>query len=106
MKLGIVVYSTDAETLWNAFRLGMFALTQGDSVKAFLLGKGVECEKHDAEPFNVRKQMQDYQNAGGVIMACGTCLKIRNSQGSELCPLFTMKDLWELIRDCDKVVTF
>lgn len=34
MNLGMVVYSTDAEMLWNAFRLGMFALTQGDSVKA------------------------------------------------------------------------
>lgn len=44
MKLGIVVYSTDAEPLWNAFRLGVFALAQGDSVKAFLFGKGVECE--------------------------------------------------------------
>jgi len=67
MKLGIIVYSTDAETLWNAFRLGVFALAQGDSVKAFLLGRGVECEKHDTEPFNVRKQMHDYHHAGGVI---------------------------------------
>ena len=22
MKLGIIIYSTDAETVWNAFRLG------------------------------------------------------------------------------------
>lgn len=46
MKLGIVAYSNDAETVWNAFRLGMFALKKGDTVRAFLLGKGVECEKH------------------------------------------------------------
>ena len=45
MKLGIIVYSTDAETVWNAFRLGVFALKQGDQAKAFLLAKGVECEK-------------------------------------------------------------
>lgn len=45
MKLGLVIYSTDAETVWNAFRLGVFSLKEGDEVKAFLLAKGVECEK-------------------------------------------------------------
>ncbi|MDP2301370.1 MAG: hypothetical protein Q8N03_02960 [Ignavibacteria bacterium] len=42
MKLGIVIHSNDAETVWNAFRLGIFALHEGDSVKVFLLAKGVE----------------------------------------------------------------
>ena len=50
MKLGLVIYSTDAETLWNGFRLGVFALKAGDKVKAFLLAKGVECESHTADP--------------------------------------------------------
>jgi len=44
VKLGIVVYSNDAESVWNAFRLGVFALKQTDSVKTFLLGHGVEAE--------------------------------------------------------------
>ena len=48
MKLGIVIYSTDPETVWNAFRRGVFALKQGDAVSAFLLAKGVECEKLDS----------------------------------------------------------
>ena len=26
MKLGLVVYSSDPETVWNAFRLGIFSL--------------------------------------------------------------------------------
>ena len=47
MKLGIVIYSTDAETVWNGFRFGVFALKQGDQAKAFLMAKGVECEKLD-----------------------------------------------------------
>lgn len=51
MKLGIVIYSTDAETVWNAFRLGVFALKEGDSVKVFLLAKGVECDKLDTPQF-------------------------------------------------------
>ena len=37
MKLGIIIYSADAETVWNAFRLGAFSLQQGDSAKTFLL---------------------------------------------------------------------
>ena len=38
MKLGIVVYSNDPETVFNAFRLGVFSLGKGDSVRVFLLG--------------------------------------------------------------------
>lgn len=105
MKLGIVIYSTDSEAVWNAFRLGIFALKQGDKVKVFLLAKGVESEKLIDEKFNVLEQMQAFVNEGGEILACGTCLKIRNSDGSELCPVSTMKDLYEIIRDSDKVIS-
>jgi uncharacterized protein involved in oxidation of intracellular sulfur len=106
MKLGIVIYSTDAETVWNAFRLGVFALKQGDKVKVFLLAKGVECESLDTDSFPVTALMKELLGAGGKILACGSCLKLRNSEGSELCPLSTMKDLYELIRDSDKVISF
>ena len=30
MKFGIVIYSSDIETVWNAFRLAVFSLKQGD----------------------------------------------------------------------------
>ena len=105
MKLGLVIYSTDAEALWNGFRLGVFARKMGDKVRAFLLARGVECESNVAEPFNVKQMMRTFVNEGGEILACGTCLKLRNSQGTELCPLSTMKDLYELIKDSDKVVS-
>ncbi|RCV63580.1 uncharacterized protein involved in oxidation of intracellular sulfur [Methanophagales archaeon] len=75
MKLGIVIYSDDSETVWNAFRLGNFALNEGDEVKVFLLARGM-------------------------------CLKIRQSEGSEMCPLSTMKDLYDVISGSDNVVTF
>jgi uncharacterized protein involved in oxidation of intracellular sulfur len=106
MKLGIVVYSTDAETVWNAFRLGNFALKEGDEVKAFLLASGVEAESLSNETYDISGMMQDLVDNGGEILACGTCLKIRNKEGTELCPMSTMKDLYEIIRDSDKVVTF
>jgi uncharacterized protein involved in oxidation of intracellular sulfur len=106
MKLGIILYSADAETVWNAFRLGVFSLKNGDAVKVFLLAKGVECESLDTDNFKVTGQMQEYVDSGGVILACGTCLKIRHAKASELCPLSTMKDLYEMIQDSDKIVAF
>jgi uncharacterized protein involved in oxidation of intracellular sulfur len=106
MKLGMIIYADDAETVWNAFRLGVFALTQGDSVKAFLLAKGVECQALDTDRFKVTEQMKAFVEAGGEVLACGTCLKIRQTEGSEMCPRSTMADLYGIIRDCDKVVSF
>lgn len=106
MKLGIVVYSSDSETVWNAFRLGNFALKEGDEVIIFLMAKGVEYQKLDNEKFKPSEEAQKLHDTGGKILACGTCLKIRNSEGSELCPLSTMKDLYEMIKSSDRVVSF
>ena len=106
MKLGIIIYSAEAETVWNAFRLGVFALGQGDQVRVFLLAKGVECEQLDTEQFMVTEQMEALVNAGGEILACGTCLKLRQEKASEMCPMSTMKDLHEIVTESDRVLTF
>lgn len=42
MKIGIVIYSNDSETGWNAFRFGNFSLAKVDGVKIFLVR---ECDK-------------------------------------------------------------
>jgi len=105
MKIGIIVYSCDSETVWNGFRFGNFSLQEKDEVKVFLLAKGVECESLDTEKFKVTEQMQIFVNNGGKIFACGMCLKIRQSEGSEMCPLSTMKDLYEIVKWADKVIT-
>lgn len=75
-------------------------------MKVFLLAEGVELDGINDPKFDVRKQEESFLQAGGQILACGTCLKLRNSQGSELCPLSTMKDLYTLVREADRVVTF
>lgn len=106
MKLGIVIHSNDPETVWNAFRFGNFALKAGDAVTVFLLGKGVECEQLDTDRFKVTEQMRALASQGGKVLACGTCLKLRNSEGSELCPISTMKDLYDLMKASDKVLSF
>lgn len=106
MKLGIVIYSDDPETVWNAFRLGVFALGKDNRVRVFLLGKGVEAEALDTESFKVTEQMTSLVNAGGEILACGTCLKIRQAEESALCPISTLQDLYKMVHDSDRVLTF
>jgi uncharacterized protein involved in oxidation of intracellular sulfur len=106
MKLGIIIYSQDAETAWNAFRLGVYSLGQGDQASVFLLAKGVECQSLDSDQFKVSEQMQAFHDQGGKILACGTCLKMRHKEGTEMCPLSSMKDLYEMIKTSDKVVSF
>jgi hypothetical protein len=41
MRLGIIIYSTDAETVWNAFRLGVYSLKEGDKVNCFFWQRGL-----------------------------------------------------------------
>ena len=65
MRLGIVIYSNDPETVWNAFRLGVFSLKKEDTVKIFLLGKGVESESLDTEKFNITEEMRAFIELGG-----------------------------------------
>ncbi len=100
------MYSNDSETVWNAFRLGHFALKNGEQVKVFLLAKGMECESLTTNEFPIAEQMQLFIDAGGHILACGTCLKIRQSEGTALCPLSTMQDLYDLIKESNRVVSF
>lgn len=106
MKLGIIIYSNDSETVWNAFRLGNFSLKQKDEVKVFLLAKGVEYEKLNTDKFKITEQAQALVDNGGKIFACGTCLNLRHSEGSEMCPLSTMNDLYEIIKESDRTVSF
>ncbi len=105
MKLGIIITQTDPETVFNALRLAHYALEQGDGVRIFLSGRGVEIDQIEDPTFNVKGEAQKVLDAGGVFLACGTCLKLRDSGGSDICPLSTLKDHYEVVRDSDKVIT-
>jgi uncharacterized protein involved in oxidation of intracellular sulfur len=106
MKTGIIISSNDAETVWNAFRYGNFALKAGDAIKVFLTGKGVEAESLDTENFPVTMQMEEFIAAGGKIFACGTCLKLRGAGPTDLCPLAGLKDMHAIVKESEKVITY
>lgn len=106
MKIGIILETKEYEKAWNAFRFAVTAKKQGHQVKLFLMGEAVECEGLAYEKFNVDEQLKSYVNAGGEILVCGTCLKSRQLDSSEACPISTMIDCVNMVVWADKTVTF
>ena len=105
MKIGIVISTTDPETVWNALRFANTAILDKHQTRIFLLGKGVEIENIKDEKFNVAEQLDNLKQLGGTMLACGTCIKSRNMQ-FDVCPITTMKDMLKLVVESDRVLTF
>ncbi len=106
MKIGIIISSNDVETSWNALRYANFCLGQKDEVKVFLTGKGVEYQKISTDKFNTIEQAEKLLQNNGKIYACGTCIKAREQKETTMCPLSTMKDMYDIVKESDRVVTF
>ena len=106
MTIGVVISSNDAETCWNALRYANFCLSQKDDVKVFFMGKGVEYRKVSTDKFNTVGQAEKLMEAGGLIYACGSCIKSREQESSDMCPISTMKDLYDIVKESDRIVTF
>ncbi len=70
------------------------------------MGKGVEYQKVNTDKFNTIEQVDKFLKSGGNVYACGTCIKSRAQEGSKMCPINTMKDMYEIIKESDKLVTF
>lgn len=105
MKLGLILNTSDPETVWNALRLGVETLAGGNKVSMFLLGSGVEIGFTRDTAFDIAGALKKFLNSGGDLLACGTCLKLRH-QEADICPTSTMSELAEMVADSDKVVTF
>lgn len=106
MKIGIVINLNDPETVWNAFRFGTTSLLGGHEVKVFLLGGGVESENIESEKFNVKEQIGLFAENNGKIYACGTCLKLRMMEGSQVCPVSTINDMLHIVEESYRVLVF
>ena len=105
MKLAIIINTNEPETAWNALRLGNVALDAEHKVSIFLMGSGVEIENIKSEKFNLAEVLNKFTENKGDLLACGSCLKIRQ-QGGGICPVSTMPQLVQLISESDKVVSF
>lgn len=105
-SIGIVIYSNDDETVWNAIRFANYSKTQGDTVSIFLLGKGVELDNIVKTNSNVKEQTDDFLKNGGTILGCGTCLQSRKNNEPKVCKFSSMTDLYDVIRKSNTVLTF
>jgi len=57
--------------------------------------------------FNIKEQVGKFlQSDKAKIVACGTCMTIRKQNSSQECPAGGIKDLYNLIAESDKVLTF
>ena len=81
MKLGIILNTADPETAWNALRLGAKAIEKGNNASLFLIGSGVEIEGISDGRFDIAGTLKGYLEKGGELLACGTCLKVRQQEG-------------------------
>ncbi len=61
MNVLFIISTDDGETAYNAMRLANVAVTKGDEVSVFMLGKGVLYEKSSDEQFNVIEQVNQFQ---------------------------------------------
>lgn len=105
-SLGLVIYSNDTETVWNAFRLANYSKNKGDTVNIFLLGKGVEVETLINESEDIKEQVEKFLDNGGTILGCGTCLQSRKNNEPQVCKFSSLADLYGLIRENKIVLTF
>ena len=71
-----------------------------------MVGGGVDYGDSSAKPFDSVLEADKLVKAGGRMMACGTCLKLRQKQGSNVCLLSNMDDLYRLVAESDKIVSF
>ncbi|MHB0915223.1 MAG: DsrE family protein [Thermoleophilia bacterium] len=106
MKFAIIINSNDPETVWNAFRFGLKPLTKGDEVKVFLTGRGVEAEQLDTEQFEVTRMMKDFLEMGGSALCCGSCAEKIRGIKPKLCPIGGMNDMYQIIVESDRVLSF
>lgn len=111
MKIAVVIYSNDSETVWNAFRFAAAALAYDNPVTVFLLGKGVEAMTLSTLKYDILEQVGLFRDHGGAVLGCGVCCENRKEEMPFLqqelqCEMGSMQDLYGLIAGADKVVSF
>jgi len=111
MYIGVIISSNDPETSWNAFRFANTSLAYDNQVTVFLLGKGVEAPLISTLNYDLQEQMDLFKESGGTLIGCGICCESRKDEMPSLekglsCEMGSMQQLYALVADADKVLTF
>ncbi len=102
-KMTVVIGSNEPGKAWNAFRFATLALGKKDSVKVFLMNSSVECLV-DTGKFNVKTLSEKFEQGGGKVLACGTCIKSRSM--GEVCEISNMATFYNLLMESDRTAYF
>jgi hypothetical protein len=75
------------------------------------LGKGVEVAMASTLQYDMLEQMRIFRDSGGQIMGCGVCCDSRKAEMPFLledlkCEIGSMSQLYGLVAEADKVLTF
>jgi uncharacterized protein involved in oxidation of intracellular sulfur len=106
MKFGIILETKEHEKAWNALRFAVTSRKQGHEVKVFLMGEAVECEGLTHPKYDAAAMLKEFDEVGGEVLACGACLKSRQMEGSEVCPVSTMVECVDMVTWADRVLVF
>lgn len=111
MRITVIVQSNDPETVWNAFRFATTSLAYDHEVNVFLLGRGIEAPMVGTLEFDIPDQMELFRNHGGVMIGCGVCCEHRRDtmpflEETLACELGSMQQLYGLVAESDRVLTF
>lgn len=111
MKIAVIIYSNDSETAWNAFRFANTSRAFDNQVDVFLLGKGVEVATVSSLKYDVLEQIQIFRESGGQIIGCSVCCESRKIEMPFLleelnCKTGSMRHLYQMVAQADKVLTF
>ena len=55
---------------------------------------------------DIKEQIKLFYDNEGKILACESCLKMRQNTGSKVCVVGHQKDLLEIVEESDKILTF
>lgn len=108
MKIGMIISTNDAETLWNAFRFGVLCLNMDydNEVTIFLNAKATAYEEADSGKFNIKELAKSFVLGGGKIIGCQKSMGLRGLEENEVCQKGGQKDLYELMVTSDKFICF
>jgi len=111
MKVTVIIYSNDPETVWNAFRFANTSLIYENQVTVFLLGKGVEALSLNTLKYDILEQLEVFRSGNGVVIGCGVCCENRKAEMPFLqqelgCEMGSMQDLYRLVAEARQVITF
>lgn len=86
-------------------------LAYDDETTVFLLGKGVESATISSIKYNVKEQIELFEESGGKRIGCGVCVDGRENTMPLLkedlkCEMGSMQTLYGLMKDADKVMSF